>query len=478
MRGDGRTGVLVGVILLYLALRVPLLLAREPFFDELLTVWYAKKPVTQHWSILVRDSGSPLYTAVARACELVAGFTVGSGRILSMIFGLGALILCFRLYGLAAAAALAAYPAHVFFSTEARAYSLAAMLIGVAALCLYRWNGVPRSAGAGENSGASSIRWLIAGTLALVLAAYTHSYGVLFFPLPFVLALLRRHSGILHGLLASAAAGVLFLPGFWLASQQPLASIDWMRAESLAGRLWLVAGSFLQLGYAAPYQPLFLTTPHVLLQIVSALVVGAVVIAGVTRSESARFFAVFILVPIAALFAFAAAGRTFYFPTRFESTLSVPFALLLASALLVIPRKASIAALTALVAIGSLVAIRSAAGHTAQPSTPYRIVAEFISRHAPANEPLVASGYAYLELISATDERRTRAFPSEQAVHPGWIAPSDRAVLRGELGGLPARFVWMGVAGTAEAQVLEERFSLRMIFNDGRVVAALAEEKS
>ena len=47
-----------------------------------------------------------------------------------------------------------------------------------------------------------------------------------------------------------------------------------------------------------------------------------------------------------------------------------------------------------------------------------------------------------------------------------------------ELPRLPARFVWMGVAGGPEAQVLGQRFVLRPIFNDGSVVAAIAEERS
>ncbi|MEO6488079.1 MAG: hypothetical protein ABIO78_09090 [Thermoanaerobaculia bacterium] len=472
MRGYGRTGIGIGIVLFFLALRVPMLLAREPFFDELLTVWYARKPLSQHWSILAGDSGSPLYLAIARLVQIFGEFSVTGGRLLSLVFGLAALGTClsFRDLGASrwtAAAALAAFPPHIFFSTEARAYSLAATLIGVATFALYRWK-------------ERGTRWyLTAAVIALVLAAYSHSYGVLFFPLPFVVSLLTRNRrSILVGLAASAATGVLFLPGFWLASEQPLTSIDWMRASTLPERLALVAGSFFQLGFAAPYQPVLLTPPPLWLQIVSIGVVATVVGIGVRKSSTARFFGTLILVPIGAVFAFAAAGKTFYFPTRFESTMSVPFALLLASALAVIPRKAAVAGLATLITIGGLVAVRSTLAHAGEPLTPYRAVARFLTAPGLPDLDVVVSGYAYLEVISAIGEEGVTAYPAEQALHPGWVGPSDAAALATELPGLPRRFVWVGVAGTPEAAALARRFNLRMIFNEGPVVAALAEEKA
>jgi len=451
---------------------VPLLLARDPFFDELLTVWYAGKPLAGLWSTLAGDSGSPLYLIVARAVEVVSVLDVFGGRLLSLLFAAGALAMCLLFRGLGdarwtAGAALAAFPPHIFFSTEARAYSLTAALIGVAAIALFLWKET------------ASTRYLAVAVAALVLAAYSHSYGVLFFPLPFMVSLLTRNRRtVLTGLAASAATGLLFVPGFLLASVQPLASIDWMGATTLTGRLALVAGSFAQLGFAARYEPVLLTSAPMWMRIVSAGMVAAIVVTGLRKSGAARFFALLIAVPIAAVFAFAAAGKTFYFPTRFESTLSVPFALLLASSLAVIPRKAAVAALVTLVAIGGAVAVRSTMDHSSAPPSPYRAVARFLTMPGRPDLPVVATGYTYLEVISAIGEKGVVAFPSEQSRHPGWVGASDPAVLAGELPRLPRRFVWVGVTGTIEAQTLERRFQLRPIFSDGPVVAVLAEEKA
>ena len=472
MSGHGRTGVWIGIVLLFLAMRVALLVTRDPFFDELLTVWYSEKPIARHWSLLAGDSGSPLYTAVARCVHVIAGFSVASGRLLSLAFGLGALAICASFRepgdgGWMAGLALAAFPPHIFFSTEARAYALAALLLGAASVLLYRWTQTARPG-------------FLAGAVAtLVLAAYTHSYGVLFFPLPFVLSLLTRDRRlILHGFAASAATGVLFLPGFFLASVQPLTSIEWMGQSTLAARLQLVVGSFLQLGFAASYQPVLLATLSLVLRAISFLIVAAIVVAGLRRSPTARFFAIFIVVPLAAVFAFAAAGKTFYFPTRFESTLSVPFALLLASSLLVIPRRAAVAALAMLVTLGGIVTIRSAADHAYARLTPYRAAALFLTQPGRPDLQVIASGYTYLEVISAIGENGVGAYPSEQALHPGWVDRADPLTLSTELPRLPARFIWVGVEGTAEAKALAGRFRLSPIFRQGAVVAAVAEEKA
>jgi hypothetical protein len=517
--GSRRAAVWIGIVLLFFGLRVPLLIAREAFFDEIVSVWFAHQPLGQLWTTLRNNSESILYFAVA---HLWPGFDVMDGRVLSLLFGLATLALFWWLREPLAALLIAAFPAHVFFSTEARAYALFALLIGIATVALRR----ERYLGA---------------AIALVLAAYAHGYGVLFFPLPFVLAVLRRWTSrrgemgparessgarersplhrddgsrrldngdssvpsprgrgegqgegllipaevrdvrsaaprgrrVLRGFLASALCGVLFLPGFWLASVQPRGSLAWMEAGSLGERLTLVAKSLLQLGYAAEYEPVFLTSAPLLLQLLSAVLVAIVVIAALRRSAEARFYALVIAVPLLAIVVFAIAGKTFYFPTRFESTLSFPFAMLVACGLAALPRKASVGVLSTLVVAGTFVAWTSAADHAAAPPNPYRALATF-SKTAPAELPLVASGYAYIEVRSAVQPREVIPYPGELAVHPGWPGEIREATLESEAGTLPPRFLWVGPASGDEARILRRHYDLRARATAGPIVAAEA----
>ena len=476
----------VAVVALFFALRVPLLAAREPFFDELATVWVAEQPLARMFAWLPVNSESPFWVLAVRAWELLLGLDVTGARLMALACGTAALALCFR--DPRAALALAAFPAHVFFSTEARPYALTALLVGIGAVTLFCW------------TQGGGVGWLAGGTLALLLAAYTHGYGALFLPLPFIASFSgapasrrlarerpapaaagrrrasRRDGGVPHGFVASAVAGLLFLPGFRLAQVQPAGAIEWMQLHTFGERLLLVAQSLLQLGFAAEYEPIFLLTPPLLLRLASAAVVALVVVAGVRRSAEARFFAAFVAVPLAAVVVFALAGKTWYFPTRFESILAVPFALLLGSGLAALPRKQSLAALGALVALGTFVAWRSAGHHAARPLDPYRHIARFAAT-APAGQPLVASRYAYLEVWYAVRPRPVIAFPSELAMHPGWSVDAGNGVLEAEAERLPPRFVWIGPGPAREAQVLRRRYALRAIAADGPVVAAVAEQR-
>ena len=470
--GERRAGVWTGIVVLFLALRLPLLLAREPFFDELVSVWFAGQPLTKLWTTLTNNSESVLYFAIAHGWP---GFDVMDGRVLSLLFGLATLAVCFWLREPAAGVMLAAFPAHVFFSTEARAYALVALMVGVAAVALQRG------------------RYVLT-TIALVLAAYAHGYGVLFFPVPFVASLyvvlaerrqqdsLPAHATpparvLLRGFLSSAMCGVLFLPGFWLASVQPRGSLAWMEAGTMGERIMLVAKSLLQLGFAAEYAPIFLTSAPIVLQILSFLFVAIVVIFALRSSESARFHAIFIAVPLLAIVFFALAGKTFYFPTRFESVLSLPFALILAAGLAVLPpRRASVAVMSALAIIGAYVVWISAADHAAAPPSPYRSMAMF-AKTAPVENTLVASGYAYIEVLSAVQPRDVIPYPRELAVHPGWPGELNRPRLELESQRLPGRFVWIGPARGEEARILRQRYDMRPVATAGPIVAAVAERR-
>src|SRR5216684_7263597 len=119
-----------------------------------------------------------------------------------------------------AAILLAVFPPAALFAVDARAYAMCAMFVTIAVLAID-----------GDRP--------VVAALALVAAAYSHYYGVLFFPIlligpaaeplrlrsgqaaavrpagPFGFAQGRRQRYARIGSLALAS--VLYLPGFWLA---------------------------------------------------------------------------------------------------------------------------------------------------------------------------------------------------------------------------------------------------------------------
>jgi hypothetical protein len=486
----------VVVICVVSALRIGLAVVRDPFFDELASAWFAAKPMGEHWRFLLEDSGPPLFYALARLVYLLGGASVDELRTISLVAALLTLGLLLawecgsparsgeasRLAAdkpanglrhtrtpLVAAALLAVFPPHVYFSTEARGYALAALFVGVATVSLYRWHQENRS----------TLLW--AGTISLVLAGYTHWYGVLFFPLPLVLGLLARdRRRVLAGFSAAASAGLLFIPGFWLASQQPLESIAWMRTETVVERLRLVFGSLLQLGFAAPYPAVFLSPPPPALLLVSVMLVAPVAVWGLWTSREARIFGIATVLPVLIVAGLAVAGRTFYFPMRFESVLSIPFVLWLGFSWAVMRRGIARAWLAATLILGLVVSASAIADHLRRPLDPYRQVAELARQRIDEQTPIVASGYAYLEIVSKIGPEwrpLIAAFPQRQALHPGWRASVPAGELRAELESLPDSFVWIGTLHSVEAQLLGERYKMQQLFSSGPVVAAAAERR-
>lgn len=450
----GSRGLGVAVLLLFLATRLPLVAVRAPFYDELLTVWVAQHSVAEQWALMEHDSGSPLFYALGRLLEITLGCTVPLARLMALAFGLGALVLCLRStpsapdgerVGLAAAALLAAFPPHVYLSAEGRAYSLVALLIGLATVALDRF----------RRDGES--RALGIGTVALVLAAYTHAYGVLSFPLPAIAGLFSgRRAGILKGAAASVAAGLLFVPGFLLAGAQPAEAIAWMEEATLSGRLALVVRALGQLGFAADYPSLFFPSPPPAARLLSGATVAALALHAIVRRPGARFAAAATLVPLLFALVAAFAGRTVYYPVRFECTLAVPFCLWIGASVASLARAARLAALAVCLSLGAIVAAAGALDHARRPPDPYRAIALQVRRDHDPRLPIVASGYTYLEVLGQRDgawQPEVRPYPASLGRHPAWTTP-DPPGLAEELATLPPEFLWVGMAGSAELRAL------------------------
>lgn len=479
-----RRATIALIVLLFLAVRIPLLLVRQPFYDELATVVFARAPISELWPMLQRDSASPLYLVFARLVENIAGFTVRRGRLLSLAFATLTLLalLTYRspLAGRRppadpraawiAAALLSVFFPHVYFSTEARAYALAALLIGIAVLALHRFL---------ESRGT---RWLLMATCCVVLAAYSHAYGALSFPALLAVSVMTRdRRAIVNGTMAMVVAGVLFFPGFLLARSQPVDSIAWMETGALPERLALVVGTVMQFGFAGPLPSLLISTLSPWLRSASFIVVCAVAIWGVWKSRDARVFLLLTMIPIAGVLAFALAGRTFYFPGRFESVLSVPFVMLLSSGILTFPNRLRVLLVATLLGLGAIVCTIAIADHANRPPDPFRQISRFARFHVDSDTPIVGSSYMYLEVLSQRDARwrpTVIAFPAEQAGHPGWAVQPSRHQLALEIGSLPARFVWLGIRNTPEEKVITENFTLRLLASNDVAVAVEAKKKT
>ncbi len=414
----------------FLLLRFALLAARDPFYDELFTLWMARQPFSHIVPNLLHDSGPPLYYFMARFDSIMAL------RLLSLLFATMQFALVAR-RSLIAGALLAVYPPALLFATDARAYALCALFVTVGVVANEASDFRPRASG-------------YCAAIAFTAAAYVHYYGVLFFPL----LLLRRRSEARgprpEGSFALALA--LFIPGFVMAAHQPAAAMKWNR-EALLSPLT-------NLSFAGTYPyALFAGAPL----LVALLALGLLAVA---LSRSMRF-APAVLVPLALVFAFHVAGRPVYFPMRFEAVIAGPLLLWLGQSLCAwrLPWRRVLAG--ALASFGVVSVTMGLIDHAGRPLDPYREAALALRRHVRAGEPIVATGYLFLETVTALD-RPVMAWPAEQALHPGWRAttPADPSRLP------TVPFIWIGERSAPELRTLRGVKVLRPRFWNERALIA------
>jgi len=388
--GDGSNVVERGphpvlVAILFLVPRVALLFARRPFFDELFTRWISAKRFEGILAALHHDSGPPLYYFLV---HLIGNPPVAVLRAVSLLFAAAALAALLIAKRNTAALLLAVFPPAVLFSVDARAYALCAMFVTFGVLAL-------------------DAKRPTAAALAFVAAAYSHYYGVLFFPLAW-----RRWWLFL-----------LFAPGAWLAFEQPRMAIAWIGTIHYPEVL-----------FARP--PLWL-----------AIAGGALLVAAAVRVNR---FAVMTLVPLGLALALGV-----YFPLRFESVIAAPLVLWLALS----ARRWMV---PLLVAVGAAFCIQGIAEHWQRPVDDYRAAAQQLARIASPGERIVASGYLYLEAASVLDGR-VQAFPAEQAEHPGW-----RALARPGSVPPPGPFLWIGERAAPELVIIRRTRTAMPVYVNAR----------
>jgi uncharacterized membrane protein len=452
--------------------RITLLFIRDPFFDELFTVWISRRSVPSILHLLTLDSGPPVFYFFVKTLSFAFGSSVTVARLVSLAAAVVSLVVVAtsaidRSIRLRALAILSLLPAHLMFSTEARAYALCSLFAGSACILLVSWSSTGR-------------RWtLVTATLLLVAAAYTHYYGVLFFPVPVVLMLLFRRSAAAFrdATLATFAAACAFAPGFWLAFHQPRAAMTWLTSVVTSPLSSSLTWPLVQLGFAAPFpavyappSPWFLTT----LSVVCVLFASAM---AVVRSDIGRRFLATILVPMAAMMVLAFGGMYVYFPMRFETVLAIPVACFLAAGLAATPRTLSSVLFATMVALSLFFAVVTIHYHGTRPPDPFQNMAGFIRAKVPETIPVVASGPMYLELLVSREQPGTLiALPSRDAAHPGWHEPRPDAEIRRELLTITARaphFVWTGPAGSPEFSAIRSLPGARPLFRDRGLYAIL-----
>jgi hypothetical protein len=399
------------IALVFLAVRILYLYAREPFFDELYTLWMAGEPLASIVPHLLHDSGPPLYYVLARIPSVIAL------RWVSLLFASVTFVLVLRKFPLAAAL-LAVYPAAALYATEARAYALCGMLVAMGVLLIDLECG-------GRAAALTAPAWPAHSTFAFVLAAYAHYYGVLFFPL----LLLKGRRGVV----SFAGACVLFVPGFILAAHQPSAAMAWNVRTSYV-----------------------------------ALLVSVTIVVLLARTWR---FAPAVLVPVALVVAFALAGRNVYFPERFESVLAVPLVLWAAVSLGRWRPALRYALVTMLMIAGVAVIARDVVDELHRPPDSRLRAARFA---AGAND-VVAGGYCYLVARTTLGPRVRAFPAEQGEHPGWYTPPSMEAAYAAARSLPSNGFVFIGDAFTPELAAIQRARRSQVQFHDGPAVVLSVE---
>lgn len=255
---------MVAISGLALILRLATMSEQSYWLDESYTVHLVRLGLGPMLSTVPRtESTPPLYYVLAWFWTHVVGADEGGLRSLSALAGAGTVFAAGRLArrvagaraALLAAGLLAVSPLLVWFSEEARAYALAALLTTGALLCLLAY--------AQEGRARALAGWAVCAALALC----TH-YFTAFVTLPGALWLLRfgyRRPAVRTALATVAIVALALLP--LALAQRGTGHADYIAQSSLNIRILQVPKQLL-IGYASPAQ------------VITGVVVFVLVVAG------------------------------------------------------------------------------------------------------------------------------------------------------------------------------------------------------
>jgi hypothetical protein len=437
-RREERAVALV-IALLFLVIRAAIAYARDPFFDELFTVWMARRPFSAILPTLLTDSGPPLYYFLARIPSVMGE------RILSIAFASVPLFLLLRQKRWIAAMLLTVHPAAAILGATGRQYALCGALIAIGVLLMER-----------DRVGGAAV--------AFVAAAYTHFAAAFFLPTLLLawlpsgptgsqpVAVSGESDGLrarrLRVLVISALAATAFLPGLWLSLQQPRDATAWMEFPDLGGVLNALA--FIGDDPGLP----------------SWVMIAAFVLTVIAGTRSRRL-APFVLIPLLLCLG-VSLYRPVYFPIRFASLLAFPLVLWIADPLEQWGRRTRIALLSALITVGFGSILAGVITHLQRPLSDYRLAAIALRHAVSPNDVVVATGYLYLESVHQLGDARVRPFPPEQGVHPGWRVPARLEVSTASLPAGP--FVWIGERSSPELVAIRRARKGRVLYENGRAL--------
>jgi uncharacterized membrane protein len=232
--------IVAGLTVVAAGLRLATLGVQSYHHDEIVTASRVLRGSFGHAMDVVgfSESAPPLYYVVGWLWAQVFGTGEFGLRLLSALAGIATVPVAYllglelrgRRAGILAAALVAVNPMLVWYSQEARAYSLLVLFGSVAALYFVR---------ALERGGRREVvGWGVASALALA----THYFAI--FPFAIEAALLLRR----RGRAAAAGAGIVLAAGVALAPlalhQMAQGHADWIGNHSLGHRLWQVPATF------------------------------------------------------------------------------------------------------------------------------------------------------------------------------------------------------------------------------------------
>jgi 4-amino-4-deoxy-L-arabinose transferase-like glycosyltransferase len=269
------TAAVAALTVLGAALRFARLGAQGFWFDEGNTALLVHLPPGRMLGLIPRsESTPPLYYCVAWVWARVFGFAEAGLRSLSAVAGVVAIPVAYatgkklisKRVGVIAAGLTACSPLLIWYSQEARSYSLLVALSALSLLALAYALEQPRPLTLGC--------WVLASALTLA----THYYGVLVI-VPEALWLLAAHR---HDRTAQVAVGIVALCGLALIplalGQNATGNTKWIAPIPLGSRLGQVIPQFL-VGFQTPAQ-------SVLEPLAAALALGALVLLAL-RSDGA-----------------------------------------------------------------------------------------------------------------------------------------------------------------------------------------------
>jgi 4-amino-4-deoxy-L-arabinose transferase-like glycosyltransferase len=399
---------------------------------------------------LSRDGNPPLYYLLLHAWMLVFGSSEFAVRALSAVNG-SLLVAAVGLAGralvpgrpvaaFAAGAITAVATIHVFYSQEARMYSLTP-LIGVGVLVATH-----RALETGRHV------WGVALAGALAAGLYTHNHFLFVLPVPLLAAGLapgsigRRSAIRLAGLATLAAAlawspwipvlrgqmdsGVgAWIPAIWEATPPALAPVRSFEAMGPGGAFPSYLGELALLTTRLLPDRAWTVVRTVGLAL-GVLLVGAGLRGGLTgasRTATLRVALLFV-VPLVAPWIASFLLRPVYLVGRYELVASVPFALLAGLGvdhLWRASRSGRVAA-SAAAALWLVCAALALVSYFGVQGFPHELrIAQWLQRAAGPGDVTVFPGYSravpeyYLTRWKAEGERVS--FPAEVGTHPGWF---------------------------------------------------------